>query len=377
MPGKMKVKTMMEKPQLRIGVSGHQQLGDRSTIDFVREQFRMLLLSYQKQGFDLVLYAALAMGADQLFVQTALEEGIPFEAVIPCTSYEAIFPSDDSHAVYQQLLHRAQAFHQLLANDCSDDAYLAAGEWLVDHCDLIILAWNGLPPKGRGGTGDVASYARLRKCPFIHLDTLQRTVKNYGVFSLDAPRKPSLSVKREFAIAEQVVYQGSIITVRQYHLRMPNGKELIRDIVERPESVLILPVAYQEMILLVEEYDLGAGVWQLKLPGGKVQETTPRALEKQAQQELRQEVGYRAGKLERLLDVHSHPGYVAHKVHLFIGYDLEWEPLEMEAQEEIRVRTYTLQEALAETLIDYRCDPEAALALWVFAHKSRITGQQE
>ena len=370
-------KDLMKKPQLRIGVSGHQQLGDRATLDFVREQFRAFLLSYQQQGFDLVLYAALAMGADQLFVQTALEEGIPFEAVIPCAYYEAIFPSDDAREVYQQLLHRAQALHQLPADVCSDDAYLAAGEWLVDHCDLIMLAWNGLPPKGRGGTGDVASYARLRKRPFIHLHTLQRTVKNYGAFSPDAPRKPALSVKREFTIGEQIVYQGSTITVRQYHLRMPNGKEVIRDIVERPESVLILPVAYQEMILLVEEYDLGAGVWQLKLPGGKAQGTTPEALEKQAQQELQQEIGYRAGKLERLLNVHSHPGYVAHKVHLFVGYDLVWDPLEMEAQEEIRVQIYSLQEALAETLTDYRCDPEAALALWVFAHRSRMTGQQE
>jgi 8-oxo-dGTP pyrophosphatase MutT (NUDIX family) len=377
LPGKAKVKVLMKKPQLRIGVSGHQQLGDRSTIDFVREQFRLLLLSYQQQGFDLMLYAALAMGADQLFVQTSLEEGIPFEAVIPCTYYEAIFPSDDSRAVYQQLLHRAQALHQLPADICSDDTYLAAGEWLVDHCDLIMLAWNGLPPKGRGGTGDVASYARLRKRPFIHLDTLQRTVKSYGSFSPETPKNPALSVKREFTIGEQVVYQGSTITVRQYHLRMPNGNEVLRDIVERPESVLILPVAYQEMVLLVEEYDLGAGVWQLKLPGGKAPETTPQALEKQAQQELRQEIGYRAGKLERLLDVHSHPGYVAHKVHLFVGYDLAWDPLEMEAQEEIRVRIYTLQEALAETLIDYRCDPEAALALWVFAHRSRIIGLQK
>jgi 8-oxo-dGTP pyrophosphatase MutT (NUDIX family) len=104
-----------------------------------------------------------------------------------------------------------------------------------------------------------------------------------------------------------------------------------------------------------------------------VQETTSQALEKQAQQELQQEIGYRAGKLERLLDIYSHPGYVAHKVHLFVGSDLEWDPLEMEAQEEIRVRTYTLQEALEETLIDYRCDPEAALALWVFAQRKGIT----
>ena len=39
----------------------------------------------------------------------------------------------------------------------------------------------------------------------------------------------------------------------------------------------------------------------------------------------------------------------------------------MEDDEEIQVRTFTLDEALATTKMDYRCDPEAALALWLYA----------
>ena len=50
---------------------------------------------------------------------------------------------------------------------------------------------------------------------------------------------------------------------------------------------------------------------------------------------------------------------------LLVSYDLEWELLEMEDGEEIRIHTLTLDEALAATREDYRCDPEAALALWV------------
>jgi hypothetical protein len=60
------------------------------------------------------------------------------------------------------------------------------------------------------------------------------------------------------------------------------------------------------------------------------------------------------------------PGYIAHKVHLFVAYDLEWDPLEMDEEEEIRVSTLSLEEALAATKINYRCDPEAALALWLY-----------
>ncbi|HYT02444.1 MAG TPA: hypothetical protein VEL70_05995, partial [Candidatus Acidoferrum sp.] len=65
-------------------------------------------------------------------------------------------------------------------------------------------------------------------------------------------------------------------------------------------------------------------------------------------------------------DFYSHPGYIAHKVHLLVAHDLEWDPLDMEDGEEILVKTFTLDEALAATREDYRFDPEAALALWLY-----------
>ncbi len=120
-------------------------------------------------------------------------------------------------------------------------------------------------------------------------------------------------------------------------------------------------------MLLIEEYDLAADTWQLTLPGGKVIDPTPEGIRQQAQTELREETGFRAGKLEKLLDFYSHAGYIAQKVHLLVAYNLEWDPLEMEDGEEIRVHTFTLDEALAGTSEDYRYDPEATLALWLYA----------
>jgi hypothetical protein len=45
--------------------------------------------------------------------------------------------------------------------------------------------------------------------------------------------------------------------------------------------------------------------------------------------------------------------------------------MEMEDGEEIRVHTFTLDEALAATKEDFRCDPEAALALWLY-HQTQL-----
>ena len=94
---------------------------------------------------------------------------------------------------------------------------------------------------------------------------------------------------------------------------------------------------------------------------------TSEGIWQQAQRELREEAGFRADRLEKLLDFNSHPGYIVHKVHLLVAYDLEWDPLEMEDGEEIRGHTFTLDEALVVTKEDYRRDPEAALALWLYA----------
>ncbi|MGI9057178.1 MAG: NUDIX hydrolase [Ktedonobacteraceae bacterium] len=359
----------MSKATFRIGISGHQQIGDEATIEFVSQQLRELLTTFrcqaQERGQNILAHSALALGTDQLFVKIALEIDIPVEVVIPCSHYAEIFSTVEAREEYDRLLSRCQDVHRLPFDACSEDAYLAAGHWIVDHSDLVILVWNGYPAAGRGGTADIASYARLVGRPFLHVHTRLHTVKQYG--SLTASKATHETAKRKYAISKETAYQGSVLTVNKYQMHMPNGDVIERDIVERPETVLVLPVGQKGTVLLIEEYDLGAETWQLTLPGGKVTDSTPDGIRKQAERELREEIGYRPGRLEKLLDFYSHPGYIGHKVHLMVAYDLEWDPLEMEDGEEIRVKTLTLGEALAATRVDYRSEPEAALALWLYA----------
>src|SRR6266699_507264 len=359
----------MSRATLRVGVSGHQQIGDETTIEFVSQQLRELLATFQCQaqerGQNILAYSALALGTDQLFVKMALEMGIPVELVIPCSQYAEIFSTTEARDEYHRLLSLCQVVHRLPFDKCSEDAYLAAGHWIVDHCDLVILVWNGYPAAGKGGTADIASYARLLGRPFIHIHTRLHAVKQYG--SLIGVKEAHEAAKRKYVVSKETVFQGPVLTVNKYQLHMPNGETIERDIVDCPESVLVLPVGQEGTVLLIEEYDLGAETWQLTIPGGKVTDPTPDSIRKQAELELREEIGYRPGRLEKLLDFNSHPGYIGHKVHLLLAYDLEWDPLEMEDGEEIRVYTFTLYEALAATRIDYRWDPEAALALWLYA----------
>src|SRR5256885_2558194 len=114
----------MSKATLRIGVSGHQQIGDEATIEFVSQRLRELLATFQCQahenGQDIVAYSALAIGTDRLFVKTALELGIPVEVVIPCSHYEEIYDSPEVREEYHSLLARCQQVHGLPFQECSE-----------------------------------------------------------------------------------------------------------------------------------------------------------------------------------------------------------------------------------------------------------------
>ena len=74
---------------------------------------------------------------------------------------------------------------------------------------------------------------------------------------------------------------------------------------------MVLPIIQKHNVILLEEFDLAADTWHLTLSSGKVIDpTTPEGIRQQAQTELREETGFLAGKMEKLLDFYSHPGYV-------------------------------------------------------------------
>jgi hypothetical protein len=49
------------------------------------------------------------------------------------------------------------------------DAYVMTGRATVAHCDVLIAIWDGLPPRGRGGTGEVVQLALTRGTAIVHV----------------------------------------------------------------------------------------------------------------------------------------------------------------------------------------------------------------
>lgn len=143
----------------RIGVTGHRSI-PLSALPSVLSELRR-----QLGGSDLEAVSSLAAGADQLFADLALDRGVPVTAVIPGMDYEAHLDDDATRAAYRRILGSCTDVVDLPLQPTHEEAYFAAGRWIVDHCDRLIAVWDGCPARGLGGTGDVVAYARRTGVP--------------------------------------------------------------------------------------------------------------------------------------------------------------------------------------------------------------------
>ena len=160
----------------RVGVTGHRKLGEAEAwVDAVlRRWFRDLRVTH---GDRLVAVSAVAVGADTLFAEAALALGIRLEVVIPYAGYADDFPPGRARERYAGLRTRAAVVHAMPHTRKGADAYMDAGVWIVDHCDLLVAVYDGRAPGRTGGTADVVHYARTAGRKLVQVDPLRRRVE--------------------------------------------------------------------------------------------------------------------------------------------------------------------------------------------------------
>jgi len=145
---------------VRFGVTGHQILPP-SIVDRAVEHWRRVLPA----GAELHGVSSLAEGADQLFAAHVLKAGGTLEVVLPCEDYAGSLVEDDSRTRFECFRRHATTVVTLPYPNPSDQAYLAAGQAMVDRCDHVFAVWDGRPARGVGGTADIVTYARARGRP--------------------------------------------------------------------------------------------------------------------------------------------------------------------------------------------------------------------
>src|SRR6185437_14171137 len=111
----------------------------------------------------------------------------------------------------------------------------------------------------------------------------------------------------EIVVASRKVFKGRLIQVRVDTVRMPDGSEHEREIVEHPGAVAIVPVLPNGDLLLVRQYRHAVRQRTLELPAGTRESDEDPWIT--ALRELREETGYTAGQLTELVHFYVSPGW--------------------------------------------------------------------
>jgi len=149
----------------------------------------------------------------------------------------------------------------------------------------------------------------------------------------------------EKTIKEERKYTGNIINVDRVTVLLPDGRESTRDVVRHPGAAVILPITEDRKILMVEQYRKPCEMISLELPAGKLDDgETP---EKCAIRELQEETGYTAGKLTKVLTIHSTPGFSNEVLHMFVATDLVEKKANPDEDEFISCKKYEITELIS------------------------------
>lgn len=126
---------------------------------------------------------------------------------------------------------------------------------------------------------------------------------------------------RERKISRQVFFRGRVVDLWVDEVRLPDGATGRREIVAHRPAVAVVPLLPDARVLLVRQFRYAVGKSLLEIPAGILEPgETPR---RGAIRELREETGYRAGRLRSLGSVLTSPGFCRERIHLFWADALE------------------------------------------------------
>ena len=151
-----------------VGVVGHRQLREEE-IPRLQQEFdshiKSLLATLKLT--KIIVLTGNAEGADRIPQASKYREHFSICAVLPFAKeeYANDFPSAEQRAAFDQSLDHCEymvmtphAPTGFISTTVRDKAYQECARWISDSSNLLIGFWDGMEPRGIGGTSDTVSY---------------------------------------------------------------------------------------------------------------------------------------------------------------------------------------------------------------------------
>lgn len=164
------------------------------------------------------------------------------------------------------------------------------------------------------------------------------------------------------------IFTGNLLNLNADRVLLGNGEKTFREYVSHPGAVAALPFLTSDKILLVKQYRYAVRKYLLEIPAGTIEKgETP---EETMIRELKEEIKYKPGNLEKFGWLYLTPGYSDEKIHLFKATELQPCSLEAEMEEEIEIVKIRIEEAFSKINTGEIKDGKTIIAILSFLNNS-------
>lgn len=119
----------------------------------------------------------------------------------------------------------------------------------------------------------------------------------------------------------RLVFSGTV-KFRADTVTLPNGKKSIREFVDHPGAVAVLPVLPDGRLVFVRQYRYPVGEATLEVPAGKLHSAKDSPL-RRAKAELKEETGYTAGTFRHVVSYWPTPAFSNEVLHVYTASGLK------------------------------------------------------
>lgn len=164
-------------------------------------------------------------------------------------------------------------------------------------------------------------------------------------------------------ISSEVGFSGRLLKVKVDKVKLPNGNESTRELINHPGAVAIVPILDDGRIVFVKQYRYPLGSVLYELPAGKLDPgEDPDAC---APRELSEETGYSAKEWKKLTAIATTPGFTDEIIHLYVASKLTKYEQHTDEDEFIEIVALTPQEVKEMILAGDIYDAKTLSALYL------------
>ena len=146
----------------------------------------------------------------------------------------------------------------------------------------------------------------------------------------------------------ETVYKGRVVTLNLETVTLPNGVSVELEVVRHPGAAAIVPLKDDRTVILIRQYRLAAGGYIYEIPAGKLHPgEDPMDC---ATRELEEEIGYRAGHLDKIATFFTAPGFTDEVMHLYVASNLIPGAQALDSHEVLEIVEMSLEKAMAHIL---------------------------